>query len=188
MKEKLTLRNIIVWGGAFTCLVIFCLSFAARGRFVFMESSYIFDNIIWQVSHIRGYYNGEPMVDGYVDGKPFALPIIGVILLLIASLGAVAITFFLKKEKLSKILLIVAGGLALTGGIFIFTCGESVIRTFYYLSTETLDGLKDYKDTIRNLGGTWGPKFLPIFLGILGTLSGIAIGVAPFLPEKKLAK
>lgn len=192
MKEKLTLRNVIIWSAAFLGLLIFCLSFAGGARMSYTEGNhsllYKFTNAIWSCSHVNVYDNGSLMASGDIAGKPFILPILGIVLVLVAAIGAVLISFLLKNEKLAKILLIVAGVLSIVGGVFVFFTGESVIRSFVYEMTGNLDQLEAYKAEFKSAGGKWGPGALTVILGILAIVAGGLNIVAPFLPEKKLAK
>lgn len=192
MKEKLTLRNVFIWGAAFLGLLIFCLSFAGSARMSFTEGNhsmlYKSTNAIWSCSHINVYDNGSFKVSGDIAGKPFILPILGIVLVLVAAIGAVLISFLLKNEKLAKILLIVAGALSIVGGIFVFFTGESIIRSFVYEMEESLDSLEVYKAQFKSGGGRYGPGALTVILGILAIIAGGLTIVAPFLPEKKLAK
>ena len=194
MKEKLTLRNVIVWGAAFLGLLFFFLSFAAKAQLYGEDGgdkiAYIFRNAIWSCNFLEAHLNGGYMVGNAIDGKPFVLPIIGIVLLLLAVLAAVAISFFVKDNKLSKILLIACGGLAIVGGVFIFFVGESALRSFVYLM-EGEDGLahiEEYRAELLKGGWHMGPRFLSTLIGIVAILAGGAFIAAPFLPEKKLAK
>ena len=132
MKEKLTLRNVIIWGAAFLGLLFFFLSFAVKAQvYGYGEGgkvAYVFTNAIWGGKSLELYFNGQLLATDPVQEKPFILPIIGLILLIVAVVGAVLVSFLVKDNKLSKILLIVAGGLAIVGGVFVFFVGESAIR------------------------------------------------------------
>ena len=194
MKEKLTLRNVIIWGAAFLGLLFFFLSFAARAQLYGPaegnKAAYVFKNAIWSCDTLQVYLNGDLINTGATAGKPFVLPIIGIILLLIASLGAVAISFFIKDNKLTKILLIVCGALAITGGIFVFFVGESALRTFAYLmfGEKGLSQIESLRAEMRGNGWKEGPKALSAIIGVVAILAGGSFVVAPFLPDKKLAK
>jgi hypothetical protein len=61
MKEKLTLRNIIIWGAAFLGLLFFFLSFAAKAQMYGQGEGgkwqYVFTNAIWSDSKLEIYLN-----------------------------------------------------------------------------------------------------------------------------------
>ena len=192
MKEKLTLRNFIIWGAAFLGLLFFFLTFAATARMSFTEGGhtvvYKFSHAIWSCNHADVYDNGAFAASGYIHGKPFILPILGAILILLAALGTVAISFFIKDEKLRKILLIVAGSLSILGGVFVFFVGESAIRSFVNEVQGNLDHLEEIKQEFKNSGGKIGPGGFSVIIGIVAILVGGSFAAAPFLPEKKLVK
>ena len=194
MKEKLTLRNVIIWGAAFLGLLFFFLSFAVKAQ-VYGQGEggkwqYVFTNAIWSDSTLEIYLNGKLMDAGAVTGKPFILPIIGVILLLVAVIGAVLVSFLVKDAKLSKILLIAAGGVAILGGVFVFFVGESALRSFAYAmgGEEALNDMASIRAEMKQAGFHDGPRALGVIIGIVAILAGASFGVAPFLPEKKLIK
>lgn len=194
MKEKLTLRNVIIWGAAFLGLLFFFLSFAVKaqvyGHGEGEKVAYVFTNAIWGGKSLELYLNGQLLTADPVQEKPFILPIIGVILLLVAVIGAVLVSFLVKDNKLSKILLIAAGGLAIVGGVFVFFVGESAIRSLAYTMAgdEGLKQLESFRAEMRANGFKAGAKALGIIVGIVAILAGGSFAAAPFLPEKKLVK
>ena len=194
MKEKSTLRNVIIWGAAFLGLLFFFLSFAVKAQvYGYGEGgkvAYVFTNAIWGGDTLEIYVNGSLLESGPAIGKPFILPIIGVILLLVAVIGAVLVSFLVKDNKLSKILLIVAGGVAILGGVFVFFVGESALRSFAYAmgGEEALNDMASIRAEMKQAGFHDGPRALGVIIGIVAILAGASFGVAPFLPEKKLVK
>ena len=194
MKEKLTLRNVIIWGAAFLGLLFFFLSFAVKAQvYGYGEGekvAYVFENAIWGGKTLQIYLNDRLIESGASAGKPFILPIIGVILLLVAVIGAVLVSFLVKDSKLAKILLIVAGALAIVGGVFVFFVGESAVRSLAYLmgGDEALKQLDVFKAEMHANGFKAGSRALGVILGIVAILVGGSFAAAPFLPEKKLIK
>ena len=191
MKEKLTLRNVIVWGAAFLGLLYFFLSFAASASLKMnvehMSAEYTFKHAIWSCNYIFGKANGQVVVDGPIPGSPYALPIVGVILILVAALAAVTVSLLVKDSKIRMFALIGAGVVSILGGVFVFFVGESVIKTFWVLSESPIP-FDQFKAAYKAAGATWGPNALAIIIGIVAILAGCAYGVSSFLPEKKLAK
>ena len=194
MKEKLTLRNVVIWGAAFLGLLFFFLSFAAKaqvyGQAEGGQGAYVVKNAFWSCNFLEFRLNDNYVAGFSVTGKPFALPLIGMILLLVAVVGAVVVSLLIKDNKLSKILLIACGGVAVVGGVFIFFVGESAFRTFVYeaFGQTGLDHLEEVRAEMKGNGWHEGPRALSVIIGVVAILAGAAFGVAPFLPEKKLAK
>ena len=192
MKEKLTLRNVVVWGAAFLGLLFFFLSFAACATMKFnVEGSvaeYVFKNAIWSGDHIVVKANGVAIEEGNIVGSPFALPIVGIILVLVAALGAIVVSFLIKDEKIKKFGLIGAGVLSILGGVFVFFVGETAVRNFCVLTEMPLSKLEWLKSQLTAAGTKWGPNALPVIIGIVAILAGIGYGASEFLPDKKLVK
>ena len=194
MKEKLTLRNVVIWGAAFLGLLFFFLSFAVKAQVYGPgeggQIAYVTVNALWGGNSMEIYFNGQLAESGAAVGKPFVLPIIGVILLLVAVIGAVVVSFLVKDNKLSKILLIASGALAVVGGVFVFFVGESGLRTFAYLmmGDEGLNNMDMVRAEMKEAGFKSGPRALGVILGIVAILVGGSFAAAPFLPEKKLVK
>ena len=191
MKEKLTLRNVIVWGAAFLGLLFFFLSFAACASMRFNDghatAEYTFKNAIWASDYVIAKANGVVIAEGPVTGSPYALPIVGIILVLVGALAAVVISILVKDSKIRMFTLIGAGVVSILGGVFIFFVGESAIKTLWVLSESPIP-FDQFKAAYKAAGATWGPNALPIIIGIVAILAGCAYGVSSFLPEKKLAK
>ena len=190
MKEKLTLRNIIICSAAFIALLAFCLSFAVKAHIQIEGAHYRFFTAVWHIEKVVGVENGhiETMMLPKEYTSLFALPLVGFILALVAGIGAVVISLLVKNEKLGKILVLVCAVLMITGGVFMFFVGESGIRTFTLANGGTLADVTEMKEVMKQLGGKYYTGVLGIILAILTLLGGAAMGVSQFLPNKKLAK
>lgn len=190
MKEKLTLRNIIIVSAAFLGLLVFCLSFAVKGTIDIEGAHITISNAVWHPAKVVILENGH--VEQYsLRGDQiaiFALPLIGAILALVAGAGAVVVALFVKDNKIAKFALLGCALLAVVGGVFMFFVGETVLRTVVMAETGSLDLLEKMREIVKQSGGGYNGGALSYILGALGILAGVAIGVAPFLPEKKLAK
>ena len=199
MKERLTLRNVVIWGAALLGIVFFFLTFAIDGTIVNFEQdsllvnhrmTYVFHNILWDGTNVDFYHDGvyESSI-GTRSGAQFALPIIGAILLIVSCLGAVVVSFLVKNKKIYTISLIAAGVLAITGSIFIFFCKETMIRNFLFQEGVPLSDINQhYEEYKAMLNGQYESNALAYVIGVIGIVAGCAFGVSPFLPEKKLLK
>lgn len=199
LKEKLTIRNVVIWGAALLGIVFFFLTFAIDGTIVQYEQdsllvnhrmTYVFHNILWDGTKLDFYHDG--VYDSSVvipSGAQYALPIIGAILLILSCLGAVVVSFVVKNKKIYMISLIAAGVLAITGSIFIFFCKETMIRNFLYQEGVPLSDINQhYEEYKAMIKGQYGSNALTYVIGVIGIVSGCAFAVSPFLPEKKLVK
>ena len=190
MKEKLTLRNVVIWAAAFLGVLFFFLTFTIKGYYQFTESGdttkVVFSNILWDGTSTTTYFNGK--IEGsarFLKSGAYPLSIIGAILLLVCSLGMVAVSIFVKNDKIRKYVSIGAGVAVIAGGIFIFFVGETIVRTVclnYFGSLDYLDELK------KMLNATYNAGAMASVIGVFAILVGCAFGVSPFLPEKKLGK
>ena len=190
MKEKLTLRNLVICIAAFIALLAFCLSFAVKAHITVEGADYRLYTAVWHVEKVVGFENGhsETMILPKEYTSLFALPLVGFILALVAGVGAVVISLLVKNEKLSKILVLVCAVLMVVGGVFMFFVGETGIRTFTIANGGTLTDVTEMKEVIKQLGGKYYTGALGIILAILTLLAGAAMGAFQFLPDKKLVK
>ena len=111
MKEKLTLRNAIIWTAALGALILFFCSFGASGSLKGTMGGFYCDfnasHVIWGCNVVSGTAGGNPVNEILSRSVANAPGIIGAVLLFLASGGLVATTFFIKDEKLAKILIFV---------------------------------------------------------------------------------
>ena len=190
MKEKLTLRNVIILSAALIAVVVFALSFLVRGCIEMEGGKYIFTFAVYRPLEVIGIENGHTEVIDLrkYDTVTFALPLIGVILTLLSAIAAFVVTFVVKDEKVAKIALLVCGGLTVVGGVFQFFVGETALRSFTNIESGSLENLDWVREKLREMGGKYYTGGLGIVDAVLAILAGCAFAVAPFLPEKKLAK
>ena len=199
IKEKLTLRNAVIWGAALLGIVFFFLTFAINGQIVEYEQdgqlvthtmTYVFHNILWDGTTVDFLHDGVYSNSASIrSGAQFALPIIGAILLIVACLGAVVVSFLVKDKKVYMISLIAAGALAITGGIFIFFAKETMVRNMLYQEGISISDINQhYQEYVAMIGGQYESNALAYVIGAIGIAAGCAFGVSPFLPEKKLLK
>ena len=194
MKEKLTLRNVILWSIALFVLLLFFFTFGVGAKLVGpVDSSMYIDmrirGAIWGCWSMTGTVNGH--YAGSVNSKPVVsvAALIGAILLLLSSGGLVAVSFLIKDEKLKKILIFVCAGVVFVGSILLFFASGAVWRFLVQnmheegMTEATIALVKQYYAGCRaySVGG--------ILLGILGILSAAGIVVSQLvIKDLKLIK
>ena len=191
MKEKLTLRNVIIWTVALVGLILFFCSFGATARLRgVVQGDYgdiLFYNAVWGSQTMAGSAGGSYVAWSNVAPVGNAFGIIGVILLLLASGGLVAINFLLKNEKTAKILTFVCGGVILVAGILLFFVGE----TPWYVLQENMKEEGMYMDitTIKNAySGAKTSSSYGIGGGIVSILLAAGVVASQFIPDVKFIK
>ena len=175
MKEKLTLRNVILWGVALMILIPVFVSFGATARLKGMipgegYMSITFSKAIWGITTMSGSYGGEGGVEFIPEGyRAASVPaIIGVILLILASGALVAVSFLIKDEKLKKILSFVIAGVILIAAILFFCLSQVVWAQMGKLMGITAKEAKDlYKTNAPDLKASSGSG---VFMGIFSIL------------------
>ena len=192
MKKFLTLRNIVLCAGALLLLVAFFLSFGAKATGVEMGMKSAYNNIIWGCDSLT--INGETHtlaeIMGFKAAKPAALPLVGLILMLVAALGAVVVALFVKKPWAKWVVLALAV-LAVAGAVFQFFAMQGFCRGMVLAIAEK-NGVTD-KQAIEEAYNTYLQKMkdadvkftMSTVMGVLGIVGGLAVGASQFLPEKK---
>ena len=175
MKEKLTLRNVILWGVALMLLIPVFVSFGATARLKGMipgegYMSITFSKAVWGITMFTGSYGGEGGVEIVPEAyRAASVPaIIGVILLILASGALVAVSFLIKDEKVKKILSLVLAGVILIAAILFFFLGQVVWAQMGKLMGITAKEAKDlYKTNAPDLKASSGSG---VFMGIFSIL------------------
>lgn len=180
MKKFLTLKNVLVFCGAFLLVLAFALSFAVAGKIVGNSN-------VLTISSV--FYNPKEVVaDGQViaiaeEYRYFAaVPVIGYILGAVGGLAAVVVVFVVKNEKVKKFAVLGCGALALVGAIMSFITLEPATHVFAKAMGFTMD---QAHDVLKAMGGVEKASPLAIIMSILGTLGALGIVASRFLPEKK---
>ena len=194
MKEKLTLRNVILWGVASVLVILFLVSFGATATMKgILGEGYgviTFKGALWGASKMFFDVDGNagslfiPVVarHGSIPG------IIGMILLFLSAGGLVAVTFLIKDEKLKKILIFVCAGVILVASVLLFFVGNVVFEAYakYWRYEE---GIPITAEQIKAYFSGSNYSVFGIIAGILGILSAAGIVVSQLvIKDFKLIK
>lgn len=193
MKEKLNLRNAILWTVALVLLVVFFASFGFKAKISGpveggLYIDFTISNAVWGARTMYGTAEGHWV--SYANVKPVAsIPgLIGAILILLASGGLVAITFLVKDEKLAKILTLVCGGVILVAGVLFFFVGNVVYR---YMQEE-LREQEHVEVTIEQVKAEFGGGKVysgqGIGAGIVAILLAAGVVVSQFIKNVQFIK
>ena len=191
MKKFLTLRNVLLASAAFIGVLFFALSFATKVNFP-AEGNLKFNNVIWGSSTIT--YNGEvyPMskiFDGLnVKLGPLALPLVGVILILVAAVALCVAIFAIEDQKVAKIVILVAAGLFVLGGVFQFIVIPSLKTSMTNAFVKVGLSQKEAAEEAYVVASYAQTGTLSTISGVFSIIAGLVAGAAPFLPEKQLVK
>lgn len=192
MKEKLGLRNAILWTIAIALLIIFFASFSATSKMRFvMEGDYFdvtFNNAIWGCKSAVAYADGVPMAQILKTSVGSIVGIIAVILLFLASGGLVLSTLLIKDVKLSKILIIACGGVILVAGVLLFFVPQVAWRIMQQIMRE--EGIEVDIATLKQMyAGAKLSSGFGIGGGIVSILlAGGVIASQFFIPDIKFIK
>ena len=190
MKEKLTLKNIILLAAAGVALIVFCLSFAIPLPFAAAEETGRANFIIWGSTKLIANSGQQmPWSDmlGIERMDPNFFGLFGVILALVAAAALVLAVFVIKNEKVAKIMILVCAGVLLLSGIFQFllvsgfkaSLVNPVIRKYGEAVRADVEKEVAYMQSYFRLSAG------SVICGVVTILAAIAAGVSPFLPAKK---
>ena len=180
MKKFLTLRNVMVFCGAFLLVLGFALSFAVVGELDGMGTAVIIKGVYWNAK--------EAVIEGHVTVVPeeyryfAAVPAIGFILGAVGGVAAVVVALVIKNEKVRKFAVLGCGALALVGAIMSFITNLPATHFFAKANGMTFE---EAKAGLAAMGITEKASALSIIMSILGTLGALSIAASQFVPEKK---
>ena len=188
MKEKLTLRNVILWTAALALIVTFYFSFGATVKLTGHPGGtyvqYVFTNALWKTK--TAIVTGEEPItipEGYRLSS--GLGIAAVLMLLFASIGLVLISFLVKDEKVKKVLIFVCAGLILAGGVMLFFLAQ---KGWKEVANMTGEPLEEVKEMLKMYGFKASSPY-GTGAGIVSILFSVAIiGTQTFIPEVKFIK
>ena len=193
MKKFLTLRNVVLCFAAALVLAALIMSFFVSLNATFMGQTGSYKHILWGCDKaiLEGQEVPVSEMGTYTDKtiKAMALPLAGLIMMVVAAVGAVLVALFVKKP-FAKYVVAGLGLVILAGGIMQFWPIESFSRASV-LSMKGIEGAS--KEEIKEAVEFYTKMFkeaganapVAIVMGVLGCLSGVAVAASQFLPEKK---
>lgn len=190
MKKYLTLRNVLVFSAAVLAIVAFFVAFGS-GIFEIDEGDrYEYLGIvIGTLKIIDGAHTGEiPPEAAWHAGLALA----GLIMALVASLGAVAVKIFFSEKKWSKWAVIGCAGVILVGAVFVcFTKDNFIVAHVDKMIEIGECKPSERAEMIAYYREEFGPMNLnacAIISIICSFLAAIGVGVSEFIKDKQLAK
>ncbi len=188
MKEKLTLRNLLLCFVALFGLLVFIFSFVTNVKAFDKAGDWngTYNSVIWGCKSMTVPYLGEVALP-----KPYGalgLPLVGSILVFVGALAAFCISLLVKKEKAVRIVLVLVAVAMIAGGVFVMLTPLSLFNALAERNAaESGLPLDKVKEAMKAAGGSLSSS-LAIVSGILAILGGIAACVSVFFGEKKLVK
>ena len=190
MKDKLTLRNLLICIAFLFGLLVFIFSFITAYRTTHGSDWTQLNGIIWGARTTIASDGSSYTAPAKDATRALALPIVGALLAFIGGLCAFVIALFggkiFKDEKIRKIILFVAGGFMVLGGIFTFFA-QNGYEQYIVDNNPLYNTVQQYRDAVTKAGFTISCG-LPIVSGILAILGGGAVIGSQFIPDKKLGK
>ena len=187
MKKVFTLKNIILLVAALIGVVMFAVSFAIKVDIAAPGGTGAFKGLIWGCT--KAELNGEEGPVIYLLGlqklSANLFGLLGVILVLVAAVVLCLAVFLIKNQKIAKILVLVAAGLLLIGGIFQLLILPSLKSSLYHgyvnAGADPADAKAESELIIQYCHLSAGS----IVCGAFTFAAAVASAVAAFLPEKK---
>ena len=193
MKKVLTLKNIVLFAGALFLLVAFFISFAAKLTAYQGGFTQSYNNIIWGCNSLTLDGVKHPLAElgmGIDKADPAALPLVGVILMILAAIGAILVALLVKKPW-AKWVVVGLAVLAITGAIFQFFAMQGFLRGMVNAMARAL-GVTDkeaieqeYQSALEGMKELGAKTTVSTLMGVFGIVGGLAVGASQFLPEKK---
>ena len=190
MKEKLTLRNILLWAAGLLGLLVFIFSFVTPLTLYGEINNTVYKNIIWGCGgYTEGatYHQIEPVAIG-----PSVIVMTGVILEIIGAVCAVVMSLLgeklIKDKKIRIIILCAAAALMIAGGIMHFFIVKSFASAYAYWSTTAREYPIDTEYVLWMWSAASPTSQMAIVSGVLALVGGASIAASQVVPDKKLVK
>lgn len=195
MKKLLTLRNVVLCCAAVLILAVFIMSFFVSFNVSMVGINYSYKHVLWGCDKVAMDGTEATISELGFSGatlKAMALPLAGLIMMVVGVAGAVVVALLVKKP-FAKYIVMGLGLVALAGGIMQFWPIESFARSYVYSIKGVEQASQAEIDEAINLyikvfkdGNSSAP--VAVVMGILGCLSGVAVVASQFVPEKELLK
>ena len=196
MKKYLTLRNAVLCGAAVLVLAAFIMSFFVSLQVTAEGEKGAYLHILWGCDKGTAAGKVVPISDmGMFSAdklKPMGLPLAGLIMMVVATIGAILVALFVKKS-FAKYVVAGLGLVILAGGIMQFWPVESFARAYVHsfegieeVSKSTIDYAIEQHILLFKEMNAHAP--IAVVMGVFGCLSGVAVVASQFLPEKELVK
>ena len=192
MKKFFTLRNIVLCCGALFLLVAFFLSFAASLHFSAHGLTAEVKNIVWGANKLITNGTEVPFKEGFGIDKagPAVLPFVGIILMILAAIGAILVAL-LVKAPWAKWVVVGLAVVAIAGAIFQFFAFDQTVRAIINETAKEAgitdkEAIKEAIEEAKEMYADLNPKAtVNVIMGVLGIVGGLALCGSQFLPEKK---
>lgn len=167
---KLTIKNILVWCAGLLAIVAFCMMFAPALK----------------APALMGGYTDMAAADVFFDKNvPAVASVIGYVLVLLAGLAAVAVSFIVKDAKVAKLATLAAAVVLVVGAIMVFcTKANAVNANISYLvkqGAKRADAKDLSKAAYENIKLAAGP----VVAGIMAIISAGALAVSQLVKLDK---
>lgn len=160
---KLSLKNILIWAAGLFAIIAFVLMFANQIKVV--------------MGSVVSYGTSSDVLFDNRGGCAW-LSVIGYFLVLLAGLGAVAVSFLVKNEKVAKIVFLACAGAMVLGALMVFFVKANYIAAAKsYMVRET--GCK--RSDLRGWGDDYRTCGAPVISGILAMMGAAMIAVPMFV-------
>ena len=168
-------------------LPLLFVALAATAMILVVFASLKFSNAISDVT-VKGItfgaYEQAVTIGGHTeisklkDYDPSLMPLLGFIFIGVGLIVAALGLFLIKDEKSAKIVVLVAAGLVLVGGVFQFFALQSFAR----VTAKVFD--QKYEDVLKNFKDNNAKITLCTVGGILGIAASLVLAIRAFLPKK----
>ena len=185
IKKFLPLAGLVFVAAAFV------LSFFATLQIINSGLHAEFKNIIWGVKEVQIETVVITMKEafGFENSGIAPLPFAGLVISLLGAIVAVIVALFVKKP-FAKWIILACAIVILAGGIMLFFAPSAFARNMAIRGCE-LRGITDkaeiqkqIEENIKDLHEQSPKAAIPVVMGVLGGLGGVATGAGALLPEK----
>lgn len=186
MKKYLTLKNVVLFAGALLTILAFFFAFGIK--ITNYSGNITITNVVIGTPRVTDGSKTE--IARGATAVHAGAPIFGIILMLLAGLGAVAVRLFVNKPW-GKWVVLGLAAVIVVGAVLVFCVKDSyIVAKVNYMIKEGGFSSEDKASLLADARSLYGDlKFAgAAFTGIVGLVAASATGVSEFLPDKKLGK